>query len=342
MLDQSFSAHNFDIIYGIESRKGNIDIHSMPTKYLDIVKKTKDIKSIIKELKNKEDDKSIEDLHHNKELLLELQENKKQALYEHLEEISDIVNSSSFRFELKKLKIKGKEAFSIDTTKHTQFFAIKQLQYNLRNVFKVRQANRHQILSNIKIFLDSRIPVYVIRTDISGFYESIPQKSLIKSVVENSLLNYKSKSFIRGILREYETTKDKSLIPENYGVPRGIGISSYLSELYMRDLDKKLSSRKEIIYYARYVDDIFIILSSLPNGKTLQSYYDDIVALFNDYELTLKQPGIGNKCELIDMYSSLNLKLQKIEYLGYCIEIERINGKIDCKFRMKKEKLDNI
>ena len=132
------------------------------------------------------------------------------------------------------------------------------------------------------------------------------------------------------------------MIPENYGVPRGIGISSYLSELYMRDLDKKLSSRKEIIYYARYVDDIFIILSSLPNGKTLQSYYDDIVALFNDYELTLKQPGIGNKCELIDMYSSLNLKLQKIEYLGYCIEIERINGKIDCKFRMKKEKFDNI
>lgn len=342
MLDQSFSAHNFDIIYGIESRKGNIDIHSMPTKYLDIVKKTKDIKSIIKELKNKEDDKSIEDLHHNKELLLKLQENKKQALYEHLEEISDIVNSSSFRFELKKLIIKEKEAFSIDTNKHTQFFAIKQLQYNLRNVFKVRQANRHQILSNIKIFLDSKIPVYIIRTDISGFYESIPQKSLIKSVVENSLLNYKSKSFIRGILREYETTKDKSLIPENYGVPRGIGISSYLSELYMRDLDRKLSSRKEIIYYARYVDDIFIILSSLPNGKTLQSYYDDIVALFNDYELTLKQPGIGNKCELIDMYSSLNLKLQKIEYLGYCIEIERINGKIDCKFRMKKEKLDNI
>lgn len=48
MLDQSFSAHNFDIIYGIESRKGNIDIHSMPTKYLDIVKKTKDIKSITK------------------------------------------------------------------------------------------------------------------------------------------------------------------------------------------------------------------------------------------------------------------------------------------------------
>lgn len=107
MLDQSFSAHNFDIIYGIESRKGNIDIHSMPTKYLDIVKKTKDIKSIIKELKNKEDDKSIEDLHHNKELLLELQENKKQALYEHLEEISDIVNSSSFRFELKKPQIRN-------------------------------------------------------------------------------------------------------------------------------------------------------------------------------------------------------------------------------------------
>lgn len=342
MLDQSFSAHNFDTIYGLESRKGNIDIHDMPAEYKDIIKEIKDTNTAITDLRDKADTKSIEARLALKENLLQLQEKKKLVLFHYLDDIAEKVNSPSFRFNLLNFKLDGNEIFCIDTTKHEQFFAIKQLQYNLRNVFKVTQANRHQILSNIKVFLNSKIPVYVIRTDISKFFESISQKKLMKIVLDNPLLSYKSKAFIHGILNNYETIKDHKTINSEYGVPRGIGISSFLSELYMRDLDKKLASRKEVIFYARYVDDIFIILSSLPLGKNLNTYYNDIVAMFNDYELGLKQPKTSEKCMLIDMFNRENVPLCQFDYLGYHLAIKRTKGLVSCKFGMKKEKVTII
>ena len=43
------------------------------------------------------------------------------------------------------------------------------------------------------------------------------------------------------------------------GVPRGIGISAYLSELFMRNVDNQIQELDDLIYYARYVDDIIAI-----------------------------------------------------------------------------------
>lgn len=45
------------------------------------------------------------------------------------------------------------------------------------------------------------------------------------------------------------------------GIPRGIGFSAYLSELYLRDFDNKIKSIENVTYYSRYVDDIIIILT---------------------------------------------------------------------------------
>ena len=342
MLDQSFSAHNFDIIYGIESRKGNIEISNMPKEYQKIVSELKETRKAINELKKKDDKKSIEDLPIKKKQEAKLQQDKEKILLQYLDSVACEVCNSKFRFTLQSFILKDKEIFQIDTTNHFQFFAIKQLQHNLKSVFKVKQSNRHQILSNIKTFLNSKIPVYVIRTDISGFFESIPQRKLMKMVMEDSLLNHKSKAFIQGILMEYETIKDKKLVPCNYGIPRGVGISSYLSELYMRDLDKKISSRQEVMFYARYVDDIFIILTSLPKKESLQSYYNGIVKLFNGYELELKQPKEEGKCMLIDMFRNPNKSPTQFDYLGYTLSLSRTYGMCNCKFKMKGEKIDAI
>ena len=70
---------------------------------------------------------------------------------------------------------------------------------------------------------------------------------------------------------------EQTKIKKGLGVPRGIGISSLLSEIYMRDLDDCIKKRPEVIFYARYVDDIFILLSQLPQGKnisTIEDYYN--------------------------------------------------------------------
>ena len=53
MLDQSFSAHNIETIYCLESRKGNIDIHTMPYEYQEIIANSEQLKKIISDLKYK-------------------------------------------------------------------------------------------------------------------------------------------------------------------------------------------------------------------------------------------------------------------------------------------------
>ena len=351
MLDQSFSAHNIETIYCLESRKGNIDIHTMPYEYQEIIANSEQLKKIISDLKYKKgkETRDITEIEQKKVKLKTLIEQKKNILDEYLENIANQINSSTFKLSLNKWITKdNKEVFTIDVKSHAHLFAIKQLQYNIRQTFKVKQSSRHSILANIKTFLNSNIPVYIIRTDISRFYESIPHDKLMPMIFSNTLLSNKSKAFIKGILKEYEKIKDTYLVSPLHGIPRGIGISSYLSELYMRNIDNNISSRKEVMFYARYVDDIFIILSSLPTGISIDQYYTNISGLFNTYGLSLKQPGDpSDKCRIID-FNKDNHPEEAINYLGYRLYMSRqkkklstIYGLSDKKKDRYKEKIDN-
>lgn len=357
MLDQSFSARNFEIIYGIESRKGNIALRDMPSDYRDAVNSIKNVQQSICELRAKkktactcpeEKDHMTSELAKLKDSLGELERTKDHLLRKYLEELSQEVNAPNFRFQLQCLDLGAtKPVFSLDAKSHVAFFAMKQLQHNLRNTFKVVTANRRHILANIKTFLNSKIPVYIIRTDIDSFFESIPQDKLKNLVLQESLLSPKSRSFIKGILNEYERIKseDASLasLPKGCGVPRGVGISSYLSEIYLRGLDRRLSSRREVLYYARYVDDIFIILSGLDSHKTLEDYYKKITELCDrEFGLKLKQPDASNKCQLEDFYSKDSVNCY-FNYLGYQLRLSKEGEKgLECNFFMKKEKLTRI
>ena len=63
MLDQSFSAHNFETIYCLESRKGNINVQTMPEQYREVLVNLEEIKrnlSILKHKKNKTQDEMLE------------------------------------------------------------------------------------------------------------------------------------------------------------------------------------------------------------------------------------------------------------------------------------------
>ena len=164
----------------------------------------------------------------------------------------------------------------------------------------------------------------------------------------NTLLSNKSKAFIKGILGEYENIKDHALVSPFQGIPRGIGISSYLSELYMRDIDTNIACRKEVMYYARYVDDIFIILTSLPVGTSINQYYADMTRFFQTYGLSLKQPGDGSgKCRIID-FTKDNYVEAPMNYLGYCLYMNRntkklsvVYGLSDTKKARYRKKIDN-
>lgn len=329
MLDQTFSAKNFMNVYAQENRMGRIPVETMGADFqaiMDMIKETNtDLQTLRSKKKAEKTDEVKKKIDELKQELKDLKETKQKVLFEEMQDLSSTVNSHVFRFKLEKVRIGDKMGFKIDSKDHAQLFAMKQLQINLQKTFKVKQANRHLIMTNIKLLLKTRRPFYVIRTDVSSFFESIPQEQLKHIVMDNTLLSYKSKVFVNAILNEYEAEKAKltdeesSGMKEGCGVPRGIGISSLLSEIYMRDLDNSIKKRPEVIFYVRYVDDIFMLLAELPQGVDAKSYYGDLENDFKKKGLNLKSLT-DDKCSIIDC-TKRNDTAFNVTYLGYRLNI---------------------
>lgn len=345
MFDQSFSAENYLTIFQEENRKGHIAFDDMPEPYRNIVVQIKTMKSkandITQKKKSNRTEEETTELAGLKSLIRDKQEERDKELYKELGEYAKIANNKNFTFPITHFEDNnGKQIFTIDTKYWEYFYAIKNLQRILKGLFNVRPANKHQIMSNIKLLLNTTMPFYLIRTDITGFFESIPQQALLEKINANNLVNNKTKGMIRGILTEFNKQKDSNKINADCGVPRGIGISSYLSEIYLHDIDQCIKNRKEVIFYARYVDDILIILAGLPNNQTISEYYKSLKNLFVKYGLEIKNNAPEeDKCKLINFYNST--AKQQFTYLGYKITISKTNISM-AEFGMSDRKLEKI
>lgn len=339
MLNQSFTADNFEKIYDIENRKSSITVY-LGEEYKEVLAKIKSLQNEVSQIKRKKfsyrSEAENQALIGNKQNINKFIANKKEIQLNELEKISKLVNNKGFKFHLDP---KDDDIFVIQNTKDA-FFAIKQLQYNVKKTFKVKQSSRHLILSQIKLLLNESSPKYVIRTDVSKFFESILQDKLFDKINENTLLNIQSKKFIQQILDEYNTKKDTTKIDIDKGVPRGVGISSYLSELYMKDIDNQIKNMEDVVYYARYVDDIFVVISPKLPKKSVDNYFARIKQIVGHESLTLKDKG-DNKCSLLDL-SVPNMAETKITYLGYTLYIKRQVNKTNVNFGLSEAKKDKI
>lgn len=339
MLNQSFTADNFEKIYDIENRKSSITEY-LGVEYKEVLVKIKSLQNEVSLIRHKKlsdrSDAENQTLIDNKQNISKLIADKKEIQLNEFEKISKNVNGKNFTINLQP---RDNDIFIIQDTRDA-FFAMKQLQYNVKKTFKVKQSSRHLILSQIKLLLNESSPKYVIRTDVSKFFESIQQDKLFDKIDENTLLNIQSKKFILQILDEYNKKKDTTKIDIDKGVPRGVGISSYLSELYMKDIDNQIKNMEDVVYYARYVDDIFIIISPKFPKKDIDNYFSKIKEIVGRESLTLKDKG-DNKCSLLDL-SEPNIAKTKITYLGYTLYIKRQGNKTDVKFGLSETKKDKI
>lgn len=223
--------------------------------------------------------------------------------------VSSTVTAENFKIQIVvDTTISAKPVYK---TAHTleNILTLKQLQYNFRKLYKVKQSNRYSIISQLKNILDDGFPKIIIKTDIKEFYESIPHDKLLKKIFDENLLTHLSKRFIQQILNEFKT-----ITATTKGVPRGIGISPYLTELYMRDVDEKIKSIPNVMYYARYVDDIVVIF--MPNiDNTTHNYKQEIKDIFVLEGLTMNEDS--DKTIEISLLDKKTPAKYILEYLGY-------------------------
>lgn len=322
MLDQSFSAENFRRILDLENRKG---VYLEGRFFSNLNEITEQIKQCTKDIMTKRKNKATEDkLNELYKKRNELKTQKEEKLNLELEKVSEKVLASDFNIDMEQKTILGKKPIYItkDTPEH--FFTLKQVQANVSRLFGIKQSNRIEIVNQVKNLLNDEFPKYVLRTDIDDFYENIPQEKLLNKINGDNLLNPFSRNILRQILHKY-----KELSESDRGIPRGIGVSAYFAELYMRDIDKEIMAMDNVTYYARYVDDIIIIFIPSSTSKDVD-YLEELKMIIEKKYLKLND-------KKTDTFNLLNTKQScSFEYLGY----KFFFGNGDVKTRLSDKKTE--
>ncbi|WP_281987008.1 antiviral reverse transcriptase Drt3a [Aquimarina aggregata] len=266
MYNQSFTVETFQEIFDKENRKGK----NIETRFKDDFEKSLDVLTALKDT--------------NAKLKTETNEQRKIALFEKKKEqkqerevlIKQVLLKTAKNISKKKSinllegDVHGKQSYKLENSIEN-FFISKKIQQNLLKSYNIKQSNRYSVLSELVNLLEDGFPKYVIRTDIKSFYESIPQKMLRDKINTDHLLSIKTKEFINKTLDSYNSLTGQTNIELAKGIPRGVGFSAYLSELFMRKIDNKLKKLDDVIYYARYVDDIIILF--IPTTKNASRDY---------------------------------------------------------------------
>lgn len=322
MFDQSFSYDTVSTVFMQSNRKGQVKKVFLSAEYLEVAKEYRTMRHNInilnKKSKNKrtqEDENAILEL---EALMKDNAARQKELLRECLSKIAENINKRDFRFTLtpKESDDPNKPNYVIGKTAE-EFFAMKIQCKNLKYTFNLQMSSRNNILHQVKQLLkEDKHPKYIIRTDIQHCFESIPHGQLFELIENNTLLDYKNKTMLKGLIcNEFEHKNLRCLVSQtNTGIPRGCAISSYLAELYLSKIDEQIKEAiGEIAYYNRYVDDIIIIIhpSQTPTyKKSINDYKCTIEGIFSQKGLTLSK----EKTQLIQ--SSGNPRYS-IEILGY-------------------------
>lgn len=326
----SYNYDSLDDAFNAVNRKGKMQNKYLSSEYLDAAKEYREMRmELNKILRKKKTERTEEEINKVDELKQRMKDNaqrQKTLLQEHLNEVSSRILSSSFRFNLTPdvSKDPEKPVYTIGATAE-EFFAMQVLCRNVKKLFRISMSSRHEILSQLKMLLkEDKSWYYIIRTDVCHCFESIPHNKLFEYLEGNNLLDVKSKSLLRGLIRkEFE---DKNLRPlvstKDTGIPRGCAISSLLSEFYLSKIDEKLRrTLPGIVFMARYVDDIIIVAHPDLDDEHRWSLDDYVKALTDKYiehGLKIHTPTDGtNKCYTYDSKDKKNLKFN---LLGYTIQ----------------------
>ncbi len=154
---------------------------------------------------------------------------------------------------------------------------------------------------------------WVADFDIASFYDLIDQDILLNQIKERGIDERILVILEKCLMQWTLTTDENNIRKKRCGIPQGPECSGFFAELYLRQLDSRITKNLKDVKYFRYADDIKIMAKteqSCQKGVALLDYYCKDICL-------IAQSGkIGIKLldeKTINQYiNSDGLKLSKI------------------------------
>ena len=146
---------------------------------------------------------------------------------------------------------------------------LRKAAQNVSKILKTKQSNRMQIIRRIRLLCEEGMPFCLGRFDIRHFYESIDQHHLEETINRRLTTSPSTRNVLSTFLQQCRLNGVN-------GLPQGLAISAALSELYMSSFDERVPRRLDTHFYARYVDDILVLL---PPTNVVGRLKHDVVSM---------------------------------------------------------------
>lgn len=227
-----------------------------------------------------------------------------EYINEELSLVSSELSKKEFRVNVVPLPslVAGKRVYGIGSAL-SQILAVRFTQRILKNIYDVKMPSRDILVSQVRTLVLDQMPKYIIRADVESFYESVRHKDLLDSIHQSSELSVVVKRILTRLIKDYAMVSG-----EPNGLPRGIGLSAYLSEIYLSSIDQKIKGHEDLFFYSRYVDDM--VLMYAPQRKDAAASY----LMMLKETLECKGLRLNAKTKTLDL---LEEQKDKFDYLGY-------------------------
>ncbi|HAT3959466.1 antiviral reverse transcriptase Drt3a [Citrobacter freundii] len=243
---------------------------------------------------------------------------------ESLKSIAKKINNDSFSFStINSFQYNGKIIYKINSPE--ECYTIKKISDNIKRLYKIKFSSKEDIVNQVINILSDTSSYRVFRLDVKEFFESIDFKSVLDKLSADNILSNSSLSKLHNLRQQ---------LPSYFrGLPRGLAISSVLAELYMEEIDNIIRSEIGIYFYARYVDDIIIVLHDENIDMTyFEKIFSNKKLLLNNKSTKLNIPSVN--------YSD---NTYNFNFLGYTYLIHNITDddgfrKITVDISTKKQK----
>lgn len=160
--------------------------------------------------------------------------------------------SQKHPFKLRKIQTPDNSLYVLDPSSEIYSIA-KQVQEHIKSSYRLQMPRRFDVINRVIETLKTDRSKTILITDFQKFFENILHDQLLNKLTKDAVLDKTALESIAQLLHEY-----KECSGQTKGVPRGVGISTYLAELYVQDLDKCIQSLSGVTFYSRFADDIII------------------------------------------------------------------------------------
>lgn len=145
---------------------------------------------------------------------------------------------------------------------------LRKAAQNIRRITASKQGSRIEIVRRLKLLCEEGLPFTVAKMDIKNFYPSVDHDVLLDLLCKRLMTAPSTRSVVGSLIEQCKANSVK-------GLPPGLAISAELSEFYMQDFDQRMREQLNAHYFARYVDDIVLILPELNNPSSIREQVEE-------------------------------------------------------------------